>query len=705
MADTPTLRGERIAGLVLWRAGPAGAAAVLAVTLAAVVLAPLHLWRPVVALPVLLVLGAAGWRLVLRVPHRPAPVWAAGGTVLAALAFAVWTALTHGEHVVLRRDGGSYALFAQWLATRHGLPVEPSLSAFGGPAALDVPGLTFASPGFFETSGPGLVVVPQFLPGPPAVFSLGWWLTGGWTGLLVAPAVLGGLALLALGALTARTVGPRWAPLAVVTLGLAQPVVLAARTTFSETPALVLVLGAAALAVDAVERDRADLAWCAGALTGLAGLVRIDALREVVVLLPLCALLALRGSRAGVPAALGAIGGTLVAAVPAVLLSRPYLDLNRSSLLPLVALAVVVTLLSALAVVLGRRRGSARTGPVRGAAVVPRVCGAIVALTWVALAARPALGVARGPADDPGVPYVASLQRQQGLPADGARTYAEQSLNWVAWYTGWAAVVLAAATFTVLAVLAGRWWVARDGRLAPGWLLPAGVGLGSTVLTLYRPGITPDHPWADRRLVVTVLPAVVLTAVAAVAWAVRLARRRAPAPVLVITAVLGAALLVVPALAATLPLARSATERGEVRAVDSVCASLHPEDVVVALPNAEGESDRATNEWPQVVRGVCGVPAVSLFTQAADLPAALDRLSALAAGAGRRLVVLGADDAGAGDLHPDRSGPPPLMQQLGLAPTRVGEVATQEEPRSLTRPARRTVPLLVEVSTAPWPRS
>ena len=97
-----------------------------------------------VALPVLLVLGAAGWRLVLRVPHRPAPAWAAGGTVLAALAFAVWTALTHGEHVVLRRDGGSYALFAQWLATRHGLPVEPFLSAFGGPAALDVPGLTFA---------------------------------------------------------------------------------------------------------------------------------------------------------------------------------------------------------------------------------------------------------------------------------------------------------------------------------------------------------------------------------------------------------------------------------------------------------------------------------------------------------------------------------------------------------------------------------
>jgi hypothetical protein len=168
VADTPTLRGERIAGLVLWRVGPAAAGAVLAVPLAAVVLAPLQLWRPVVALPVLLVLGAAGWRLLLRVPHRPAPVWAAGSTVLAALAFALWTALTHGEHVVLRRDAGSYALFAQWLAGRHGLPVDPSLAAFGGPAALDVPGLTFASPGFFETSGTGLAGLPPLLPGAPA---------------------------------------------------------------------------------------------------------------------------------------------------------------------------------------------------------------------------------------------------------------------------------------------------------------------------------------------------------------------------------------------------------------------------------------------------------------------------------------------------------------------------------------------------------
>jgi hypothetical protein len=42
--------------------------------------------------------------------------------------------------VVLGRDAGSYALYAQWIATRHGLPVDAHLDAFGGVAALAVPG-------------------------------------------------------------------------------------------------------------------------------------------------------------------------------------------------------------------------------------------------------------------------------------------------------------------------------------------------------------------------------------------------------------------------------------------------------------------------------------------------------------------------------------------------------------------------------------
>ena len=148
MSGTPVLRGERVAGAVLCRGGPAAAFAVASVAVAAAVLVPFGLWMPVVALPVLLVLGAVSWRLLRLVPVRPVPVWTAGLTVALSAGFGVWAALTRAEQVVLRRDSGTYALYAQWIATRHGLPVDPHLDTVGGAAAVSgVPYVTLASPG------------------------------------------------------------------------------------------------------------------------------------------------------------------------------------------------------------------------------------------------------------------------------------------------------------------------------------------------------------------------------------------------------------------------------------------------------------------------------------------------------------------------------------------------------------------------------
>jgi hypothetical protein len=227
--------------------------------------------------------------------------------------------------------------------------------------------------------------------------------------------------------------------------------------------------------------------------------------------------------------------------------------------------------------------------------------------------------------------------------------------------------------------------------------VPAAVGLGSTVLVLYRPGITPDHPWADRRLVTVVLPTIAVAAVAAVAWVVRTLRRRAPAPLFPLAAVAGVAALLVPAAAASAPVRGVATERGEPGAVAALCASLEPQDVVVAVSGGDddGGEDRSTNEWPQVVRGVCGHPALSLVTDdPGERRAALDRLDALARGTGHRLVVLGASD---GD-----GSPPQHLLDLGLQPRRVVSLETTEDPHLLDRPMTGGAHLLVEVWTAPW---
>jgi hypothetical protein len=320
---------------------------------------------------------------------------------------------------------------------------------------------------------------------------------------------------------------------------------------------------------------------------------------------------------------------------------------------------------------------------------------------------------ARQGADDPAAPLIASLQRQQNLTVDGARTYAERSVEWLLWYVGPITATVALGVAAVLAARAVRWWLAGGTDRAPGWLLPFGVALGSTLLTLYRPAITPDHPWADRRLVPVVLPATVLAATAGAAWAVRRTARKGTAPAAggatrqtarrspthrvpaTTAAVAVAAVLALlgPAAWATAPLADRRTEVGQPAAVDDVCRALRPGDVVVGIEDASGGL-RAPNEWVQVVRGVCGRPSASLVLPSAERRAALSRLGALVSGAGGRLVLLaaGEDDAAASGS----------LTALGLRARRATLLRTREDQHLLTRRPETVTVLVIDVWLAVW---
>ena len=170
MADTPTLRGERIAGLVLWRGGPAAAAAVAGrdaggggARAAAPVAAGGGAARPA---------RAGGGRLA-PAAARAAPAGAGVGgrrhRAGRSLAFAVWAALhPRGARRAAPRRRLLRAVrpVARDPARAARRPLARRLRRPG--AALDVPGLTFASPGFFETERPGLVrrpAVPARAPG------------------------------------------------------------------------------------------------------------------------------------------------------------------------------------------------------------------------------------------------------------------------------------------------------------------------------------------------------------------------------------------------------------------------------------------------------------------------------------------------------------------------------------------------------------
>ncbi len=174
-----------------------------------------------------------------------------------------------------------------------------------------------------------------------------------------------------------------------------------------------------------------------------------------------------------------------------------------------------------------------------------------------------------------------------------------------------------------------------------------------------------------------------LLVTAAAARVLRWSRVRLPLP-LVVPATLGVtAALLVPEALATAPHAGERVETGSLAAVGAVCRALRPGDVVLAVDG------RAANEWPQVVRGMCGRPSLSLTAAAYRDPASLRASVSVVAGDvrgdGGRLVLLAADS-------------PEALQQAGAAEVRqVADVLVEQDPRLLVRRPDSLEPLPIQV--------
>ena len=618
-----------VVGVGLW---------VISLSLLATLLGSVGLWRPWLVLP-LAALGLVSCvALALRLPAPSLPGWSGLALVAVAVAAGAWTAATHSEQVLPRRDSGSYLQQGISLADtgRRVVPVDPR--SVGGAPVLRTEGLVLSSPAFYQTgTASEPAVQPQFVIGPAAVWSLGRWL-GGVPVMLVLPALIGAVGLLGIGTLTAATVGGRWAALAALATGVLFPVLHTARSTYSEPLALVTLTAGLTLLV-AAARSGPGARWAAlaaGLLVGGTAFVRIDGLRESILLVVVIALYAGQRRPWARHLAWGVGVSTVLAGVAALALSYRYLGDIAASLVPLVALGVALSALAAGALV-AQERGVRL--PRRWARRLPGVLAGLTVLTGLFLASRPLWQTVRQSAADPGARVVAGLQQRQGLPVDGGRTYAEQTVAWLAWWVGPVALVVALVVLAVLMHRSAARWVA--GEDLPVWVGPLLVAAGSSVATLWRPGITPDHPWAERRLLI-VLPLVVVLVVAAAAWVVRegLARRLHPVGVGLAAGAVVAA-LVVPAAVATAPHVGERVEAGELAAVERVCAALGPKDVALMVDS------RAANEWPQVVRGQCGRAAVSttaaLRRSVPDFVAAAQVLEQRVRAGGGRVVLLAAE--------------------------------------------------------------
>ena len=275
--------------------------------------------------------------------------------------------------------------------------------------------------------------------------------------------------------------------------------------------------------------------------------------------------------------------------------SRNYLLTNRGSLLPLLAVLPVFILGIFALLWLSRRR-------LPGDELLRRALpGAMLISTLAAgafLVSRPLWQVGHA---FPANPVLERFQTLQGLTPDGTRTYAENSVAWTAWWTGPVAMALCLLTMAGLAWRFGEIW--RDDKPWPNWVGPSLIGFGSAILTLTRPGIVPDHPWADRRLFV-VIPFIMLGAVAFIALSFNRLRRQSRA--------LGVSALLLGLTVVLLPPERThfhATERvnaGQLHMIREVCNTLRPGDVVLVVDQA------AAYTWPQVLRGMCGAPTFAI---------------------------------------------------------------------------------------------
>ncbi|MFG2002416.1 hypothetical protein ACGFNU_25005 [Spirillospora sp. NPDC048911] len=615
------------------------------------------------------------------------PWWVTGAVLAITLAFLVLQLAMSTEQILVRRDPASYVQFATWLNDHGSLPIPQMRWAFGG----GDPALEYQSPAFYQR---GDVIWPQFMAGLPMILALGGWIGGTYTLLAMGP-VLGACAVLAFAGLTARLVGPRWAPAGALFLALTLPMMWISRSTFSEAPALILLLGGLSLVYDVrgeaarppqrSEEGRAQhaggdrgvappwertglpqsarvKAFLAGLALGLIVLVRIDGLRDVLPVVVIAGLLIARRRRTGVPLLLGLTIGVGAGLIEGFTLSRPYLDYLHASLDPLLIGTGVLLALTAVMVVALRVRRTGerlrRLGARVSAGRLPNAAAVLTVLVMVVFAVRPYVQTVRrvptNPDDELNAKFIESTQRLAGLPLDGTRQYSELSLYWVIWYIGVPAMLLA--TFGA-ALLVRR--LLRRG--SPEWLLPYAVIAFTTVQVLWRPGITPDHPWATRRLIGLVIPGLLLIAVWGLAWAFRRVRRLGYGRAVTNTAaVAGVLVLAAPIAISSAPLMLVKTDQDEVAAVRGMCEKFGPGRSIVVVETVTAD------RFLQLIRSMCGLPAARTVDRAR--PADVRRVIGKIRAAGRRPVIIGAE---AGQVAP-----------YGR-PTKIVELRTRQDERTL----------------------
>ncbi len=471
-----------------------------------------EVFRPLVVVPLTLVLVAVTWKVV---PSSLEPTRRAVAGTLTALGIVVaWFVVNvpfAARFVVVTRDPGFLTLEAFWLS-RNESPDLPLTNSSDLLATIE--GVKVASAAYSVNGDVLNVQGAKLLPG---ILAVGGWV-GGDVGVLIGNLIVGGVALLAVYSFARRLVGPLWGLVPLFVLAASVPFAAFTRAAYTEPLTVALGFAGLTMAWSAVSARSLVQYAGAGALIGATALARVDGAAQVIGLVAAlgtasaCALLPMvrrplaRGLVAASAAALILVGlGFLDLAVH----SPNYLS-NLSGQVTMVARALAFTLVGAAVLnvprvwsPLARVVFRSRRGLAWGAA-------SVVVLLAVVLASRPLwMENHHTPAGSPYAQFLEEIQALEGLPLDGSRSYDEMSVNWLTWYFGPPMVILA---FSGLAIATYRAIRRRD----PRFLVFVGVVAAPSALYLWRVSITPDQVWAMRRFLPVTIPGFLVAATLAI---------------------------------------------------------------------------------------------------------------------------------------------------------------------------------------------
>ena len=417
--------------------------------------------------------------------------------------------------------------------------------------------------------------------------------------------------------------------------------------------------------------------------SGLTLLVRIDGASDMLPVIPYCGILFIGRSPQAMPLLGGLVVGGLYGSVDGLVLSRPYLASIKSSLVPLALITGVVIIATLTGMAWRWDKGLPK---MRGN-WLPNAAAVLAFVIVIGFTIRPYLQTVRRNSGAFFDSIIASYQRADHLPVAPDRLYYELSMHWVFWYIGVPAVALG----TLGAALLARRCLRGQ---APTWTLPLMIFAWAIVTTLYDPAITPDQPWASRRLVPTVLPGFILLAVWAADWLLdRVRRMDVPRALCVSLAACGVAVLVLPAAITTFGLrARSGgplgiriaavglafktTYGGEIPAVNAMCAAI-PRDASVVFIDSGGGGQAS-----RLTRSSAGCAA----SRGGDRPRALASTEQVVRGierAGRRPVFL--------------AGKRTSLIRFGGQIRLIMRLRSTQDMNALTAPPLHTLPFNVDV--------